>query len=68
MTRHNSPYPLIFRHLDLVPLIPTRPGRTAPRTRKRGHSNRYERRTTNTPTVQTVTYRIIQHSLRPQPT
>jgi hypothetical protein len=44
-------------------LIPTRPGRTAPRTRKRGHSNRYERRTANTPAVQTVTYRIIQHPL-----
>jgi protein-L-isoaspartate(D-aspartate) O-methyltransferase len=45
-----------------------REGRTAPRARKRGGSNRYDRRPANTPAVQTVTYRIVLHPLQPQPT
>jgi hypothetical protein len=44
-------------------LIPLRPGRTAPRARRRGPSHRYGRPPATTPAVQTVTYRIAPHPL-----
>lgn len=47
-------------------LTPLRPGRAAPRQCKRGGSNRYDRRPTDTPAVQTVTYEIVLHPLAPR--
>ena len=47
-------------------LTPQRPGRRSPRQRKRGGSHRYDRRPTGTPAVQTVTYKIILHPLKPR--
>ena len=48
-------------------LVPDRPGRSAPRARKRGGSNRYPRRKDTTPPTRTVTYRIVLHLLKPTP-
>ena len=48
-------------------LVPTRPGRTAPRARKRGGSHRYPRRPDHTPAVRAVTHTIVMHPLKPRP-
>jgi hypothetical protein len=46
-------------------LIPDRPGRTAPRTRKRGGSHRYPRRKDDARPVRTVSYTIVLQPLKP---
>lgn len=45
-------------------LVPARPGRTAPRARKRGGSNRYPRRKDSDRPVRTVTHTIVLHPLK----
>ena len=44
-------------------LTSRRPGRTVPRARKRGGSNRYPRREQGAPVVRTVTYSIVMYLL-----
>ncbi len=46
-------------------LVRKRPGRSSPRTRKRGGSHRYPRRPDDTPAVRTVTHTITIHRLQP---
>jgi hypothetical protein len=46
-------------------LVPTRPGRTAPRARKRGGSHRYPRRKDNARPVRRVSHTIVLHPLKP---
>jgi hypothetical protein len=46
-------------------LIPARPGRTAPRARKRGGSHRYPRRKDSDRPVRTVTHSIVLYPLKP---
>jgi len=48
-------------------LVRKRPGRSSPRARKRGGSNRYPRRGDDTPAVRAVTHTITIHRLQPDP-
>ena len=45
-------------------LVPTRPGRTAPRARKRGGSHRYPRRKNTDRPVRRVSHTIVLHPLK----
>ncbi len=49
-------------------LVPLRPGRSAPRARKRGGSTRYPRRKPDVAPVRNVTHTIVMHPLQPKPT
>ena len=49
--------------------MPTRPGRSAPRARKRGGSHRYPKRAPDAPAVRTVSHTIVMHpiTIKPKP-
>ncbi len=49
-------------------MFPLRPGRSAPRARKRGGSTRYPRRKPDIAPVRNVTHTIVMHPLQPKPT